>query len=241
MIDVHAHLNEIEDAAGAVERARAVGVSRILAVGMDLESNRRTLALADEHSKVVLPALGYHPWNIDTEEVTATLSHIDEHLERCVAVGEVGLDYKTKIKKSVQWEVFAEVLRLANRHRKPVIVHSRFSHQRCHRMVSEEGVGRAVFHWFSGPLETLKRIIDDGYFVSCTPALATSAAHRKAIRHAPLKRILVETDCPVSYQGRASEPALLIETIRQLSLLKRVPEKQVARVTTATARKLFHI
>jgi TatD DNase family protein len=156
-----------------------------------------------------------------------------------VAVGEVGLDYKVKVKKSLQWEVFARVLRLANRHRLPVIVHSRYSHQRCHKMVSEEGIDRAVFHWYSGPLDILDRIIGDGYFVSCTPALAYSPAHRKAIRHAPLDRILVETDCPVAYQGKASEPAHLIETIHQLSLLKRLPRDEVARVTTDSAESLF--
>lgn len=241
MIDGHAHLNEIEDAAGAVERARAAGVTQILAVGMDLASNRRTLTLADEYRSVVVPAIGYHPWNIAIDDLPITLTHMDEHLNRCVAVGEVGLDYKIRVKKAVQWEVFAEVLKLAKRHRKPVIVHSRFSHQRCHRMVAEAGIDRAVFHWYSGPLDILDRIIADGYYVSCTPALAASPAHRKAIRHAPLERVLVETDCPVAYQGKASEPALLTETIRQLSLLKGLPAQKVANITTATARRFYEL
>ena len=241
MIDGHAHLDEIEDAAGAVARARAAGVDRILAVGMDIASNRRTLALAEEHRGVVLPAVGYHPWRIASEEMTVTLAHVEKNLQRCVALGEVGLDYKVKVKKSLQWEVFAEVLHLARRYGKPVIVHSRYSHQRCHRMVVEAGIDRAVFHWFSGSLEILDRIIADGYYVSCTPALATSPAHRKAIRHAPLDRILVETDCPVPYQGKVSEPAHLLETIRALSLLKALPEAEVVRITTASACRFFQI
>ena len=241
MIDGHAHLNEIADVAAAIERARAAGVEQILAVGMDLPSNRATLALADAHRPIVIPALGYHPWNLDAEDLTATLSHMDAHIDRCAAVGEVGLDYKVKVKKALQWQVFDEVLRLAIRHRKPVIVHSRYSHQRCHRMVVAAGVEKAVFHWFSGPPEILERIISDGYYVSCTPALATSPAHRKAIALAPLERILVETDCPVAYQGKVSEPAHLVETIRQLSLLKHVPEAEVARITTASAKNLYRI
>lgn len=239
LIDGHAHLNEIEDAAGAVERARAAGVEQILAVGMDLASNRLTLALAEAHRGVVRPAIGYHPWNIKADDLAPTLAHIEAHLHRCVAVGEVGLDYKVKVKKTLQREVFAELLLLARRHRKPVIVHSRFSHQRCHQMVAKAGVERAVFHWFSGPLEILEVIIADGYYVSCTPALATSLVHRKAIRQAPLERILVETDCPVTYQGQASEPADLVETIRQLSLLKGLPQDRVVRTTTATAKSVF--
>ena len=58
---------------------------------------------------------------------------------------------------------------------------------------------------------------------------------------APLERILVETDCPVAYQGKASEPAQLIQTIRQLSLLKHLPEAEVARITTDSARSFFQI
>ncbi len=239
MIDGHAHLSEIEELAGPIERAKRAGVAQILAVGMDMASNRRTLVLAEKYGDMVLPAIGYHPWNIKIEEMEATLAHMDAHLGRCVAVGEVGLDYKVKVKKALQREVFAQVLHLANRHRLPVIVHARYSHRRCHEMVSQAGIDRAVFHWYSGPLDILDRIIDDGYFVSCTPALATSENHRKAIRHAPLERILVETDCPVAYQGMVSEPAHLIETIRQLSLLKRLPQDEVARVTTATAERLF--
>ena len=239
MIDGHAHLSEMEKIAGTIERARAAGVAQILAVGMDMASNRRTLALAEEYSGTVLPAIGYHPWSIQAKEMDATLAHMDEHLRHCVAVGEVGLDYKVKVKKALQWEVFAQALRLANSHRLPVIVHARYSHQRCHQMVSQAGIERAVFHWYSGPMDILDRIIDDGYFVSCTPALATSPNHREAIRHAPLQRILVETDCPVAYQGKASEPAHLIETIRQLSLLKRMPVDEVARVTTDTAGRVF--
>lgn len=241
MIDGHAHLDEIEDAAGVVARARAAGVDRIVAVGMDRASNRRTLALAAEHGGVVLPAVGYHPWNIETEELEATLAHMDKHLARCVAVGEVGLDYKVKVKKALQWQAFAEALRLADNWRKPVIVHSRYSHRRCHKMVSAAGIEKAVFHWFSGPLDILDRIVADGYYVSCTPALATSPAHREAMRHAPLERILVETDCPVAYQGKVSEPAHVIETIRQLSLLKALSADEVVQMTTATARRFFDL
>ena len=130
MIDGHAHLSEIEELAGPIARAKRAGVAQILAVGMDMASNRRTLALAEQYGGMVLPAIGYHPWNIKIEEMEATLAHMDAHLGRCVAVGEVGLDYKIKVKKALQREVFAQVLHLANSHRLPVIVHARYSHRR---------------------------------------------------------------------------------------------------------------
>jgi TatD DNase family protein len=241
LIDGHAHLNEIEDVNGAIERARAKGVTHIVAVGMDVESNRRTLALAEEYPGIVYPAIGYHPWSIRADDIDATLAFVDRHLERSIAVGEVGLDYKVKLKKPIQWEVFARMLDLAHRHRKPVIVHARYSHQRCHRKVADAGIEKAVFHWFSGPLEVLDRIVEDGYWVSCTPALAYSPAHQAAIKKAPLNRILIETDCPVPYSGKASEPAHLLDTLDHLSRLKDLPVEKVARATTANAREFFSI
>jgi TatD DNase family protein len=241
LIDGHAHLNEVNDIEGALNRAAAAGVARIVAVGMDIASNRRILEIAASYPGLVLPSVGFHPWSIPTESIEATLAFVKTHLAACTALGEVGLDYKAKVKKTVQWEVFARVLDLAVEFEKPVIVHARFSHQRCHRMVSEARIEKAVFHWYSGPLDLLEQIIADGYFVSCTPALAYSTPHRSAARHAPLERILIETDCPVEYRGKVSEPAHLIDTLTHLSRIKGLPLEEVARITTANARAFFGI
>lgn len=241
LIDGHAHLNEFEDIKGVIERARAKGVAQIVAVGMDIASNQRTLALAQEYPDIVYPAIGYHPWSIQADDIDTTLAYLERYLARCIAMGEIGLDYKVKFKKPVQREVFARVLDLAHRHRKPVIVHARYSHRRCHRMVADAGIEKAVFHWFSGPLEVLDRILADGYWVSCTPALAYSPAHQAAISKAPLNRILVETDCPVQYSGKASEPAHLLDTLAHLGRLKGLPLETVARATIANTEEFFGI
>jgi TatD DNase family protein len=241
LIDGHAHLNEIDDIEGALGRAAAAGVARIVAVGMDIASNRRVLELAAAHPGLVLPSVGFHPWSISTEKIEATLAFLRTHLASCTALGEVGLDYKAKVKKAVQWEVFARVLDLTAEFKRPVIVHARFSHQKCHRMVSAAKIKKAVFHWYSGPLDLLEKIIADGYYVSCTPALAYSVHHQAAIRQAPLERILIETDCPVEYQGKVSEPAHLIDTLTNLGRIKDLPLEEVARITTANARAFFGI
>ncbi len=241
IIDGHAHLSDVENISAALKRARAAGVAKIVAVGMSIASNRRTLELAAEFPDLVLPAIGFHPWSISTGEIETSLAFLKTHLVSCTALGEVGLDYRIKVKKAVQWEVFARVLDLAAEFEKPAIVHTRFSHQRCHRMVLEAGIKRAVFHWYSGPLDILEKIMADGYYVSCTPALKISTRHRDAIRHAPLERILVETDCPVAYRGKVSEPAHLIDTLTHLSRLKELPIEEVARITTANAIEFFGI
>ena len=239
MIDTHAHLDEIKEIDRAIQRAKDAGIRSIVAVGMDLASNVTTLDLAEQFPDMVHPAIGYHPWSISIDTIEENLNFIEENLPSCIALGEVGIDYKTKVQKPVQWEVFSKVLSLAIRHNRPVIVHSRFSHQRSHRMVKDSGIDKAVFHWYTGSLEILEKIIDDGYYISATPALAYSPPHQAAMKAAPIERILVETDSPVEYQGKVSEPADLTITLKELSRLRGMDVEEVRRITTANAKQFF--
>jgi TatD DNase family protein len=241
MIDGHAHLNEISDIDGAIERAASAGIRTVIAVGMDIESNRITLDLAGRFPGVIYPAVGYHPWSIVPGEIDANLSFIGENLVSCIALGEIGLDYKTKLKKQIQWDVFGRLLLIAKEMDKPVIIHSRYSHSRTFEMTGSAGVNRAVFHWYSGPGDILRAIIDSGYFVSASPALAYSPPHRAAIDAAPLERILVETDAPVEYQGKISEPADLVDTVRELAKIKGISFEDAAGITTENTRRFYRI
>ena len=241
MIDSHAHLNEIEDVEGALARARAAGITGIVAVGMEVASNRATLELHHRYPDLVYPAVGYHPWHLTPEGIEENLVFIKEHLSQCVALGEVGLDYQAKVKKKLQQEVLAKLLEIAARENRPVILHTRFSQPRALRMVKEAGIGKAVFHWYSGSLEVLEEIVAADYFISATPAAAYSPPHQAALEAAPLSHIIMETDAPVVYQEMISEPADLLVTARELSRIKRIELSQVIETTTANARSFFKI
>jgi TatD DNase family protein len=239
MIDGHAHLNETDDIDQAVEKAKSVGVRGIIAVGMDIDSNLKTLSLARRFPAFIHPCIGYHPWSISPDNIDKNLAFVEANIGASLAIGEVGLDYGAKAKKRVQREVFEKILDIAKRRDKPVIIHSRYSHQRTFMMTQEAGIERAVFHWYSGPTDVLEGILGSGYFISATPALAYSPPHQEAMRIAPIDRILIETDSPVVYQGKKSEPADLVITIRELSRIKAVSEEEVVSVTTANT-ELFY-
>jgi TatD DNase family protein len=239
LIDGHAHLSDMEYPERAVENALSVGVNRIIAVSMNLESCRKTLTLADKFPDNVFPAIGYHPWSVTTEDVEDTLLFITQNLQRCVALGEVGLDYKVKVKKKLQQTVFSKLLNIAVQVHKPVIIHSRFSYQRTYETAAEAGIEKAVFHWYSGSVEILDKIIASGFYVSATPALAYSPHHQTAMARAPIERILIETDAPVQYGDRFSEPADLHETLFYLSRIKKIPEDQLAGMATKNAERFF--
>jgi TatD DNase family protein len=145
------------------------------------------------------------------------------------------------IQKDLQWKVFGEILDLAVEYDKPVILHCRFSHKRTYEMVVERAIRRAVFHWYAGPLDLLDNILESGYFISATPALAYSPFHQQAIKKAPLERILLETDTPVIYQGKESRPRDVMISLEEVARLKELDPLIVAKQTTQNATHFFRI
>ncbi len=241
LIDAHAHLDQLEDLPEALEEARAAGVEGIVAVGMEMESNLKVLRIAEGNRGYVYPAIGYHPWEVKEEEIGETLSFIRQSLGGCIALGEIGLDYKGRVKKDVQQRVFEALLEIGLEFEKPVILHCRYSHPRVFETVKRMGIPRAVFHWYSGPIHLLDEILDTGYYISATPALVYSPPHQEAIRRAPLERILLETDAPVVYGGRESRPKDVGTTVTEVARLKGADVLEVARKTTANASRFFGV
>jgi len=241
LIDGHAHLEKLEDLSESLQEAKAAGVRGIIAVGMDIESNQKVLHITKENKGYVYPALGYHPWEIKEKEVEANLSFIRDHVEEGLALGEIGLDYRIKVKKELQWKVFGELLDIALESNKPVIIHCRYSHRRAFEMVKEKRIKQAIFHWYSGPIDLLDKILSMGYFISATPALVYSPPHQEAIKRTPVERILLETDTPVSYRRRESRPKDVRITLKEVARLKGLDPSVVAERTTANASLFFQI
>jgi len=239
VIDTHAHLDELPDAQGEIERAKEGGVVGIVAVGQDIPSNEKTLEIASQNQGVVFPALGYHPWRLNPEDDEKTLAQIDKHLPQCVALGEVGLDYKAKTKKKVQKAMFLKILALAKKHDKPVIVHCRYSHKTAYEMIKDAGLRMAVFHWYSGPLELIPLIAESGYYMSACPALLYNPYHEKAIAAVPLSNLLLETDCPVQYQKLVSRPVHVQVTLKEAARVRGTSAEEIAAQTTENARRCF--
>ena len=234
-IDTHAHLDQLTDPLESLARARAAGLAAVVGVGMDLASNRTILELTEHSDGLVWPALGAHPWNVDPDLWEENQKFLEDHLPGAVALGEVGLDYKVKVKKELQKQAFKRALELAADLDKPVMVHARYSHDSCLELLDNAGVKKAVFHWYSGPTDLLDRILAQGFLISATPALAYSPVHRQALAHAPLDRVLIETDCPVEYQGVASQPSDLLTTVRLLAEVRGVEQDEIIRQTTKNA------
>jgi TatD DNase family protein len=251
LIDTHAHFDELKSLDLMLEEAKKAGVIAIIAVGSNHQSNIKTLEISREHHRFVYPALGLHPWelaNLGTFAIDGNLRFIEQNISSAVAVGEIGLDYDKRVlkvaSKELQQEVLGRLLNIARKYAKPAIIHSRYAWKDALQLVQDVGIDKAVFHWFTGFSSVLRDIIDGGYFVSATPAAEYHEEHRRAVKEAPLQRLLLETDCPVAY-GRAvryeSQPADILRDLEAVSQLKEIGEAAIAEQTTTNAINFFSL
>jgi TatD DNase family protein len=120
VIDTHAHLDALDDPSGAIARARAAGVDRIVAIASGVESTRTTLSIA-AREEGVHAAAGIHPHQAADGESLDDLRRLADG--RVVAIGEIGLDfYRDYAPREDQRRVFGEQLELAAELGKPVVI-----------------------------------------------------------------------------------------------------------------------
>lgn len=252
IIDTHAHLDHIEDLDQALANAVAAGVEAIVAVSMDLNSCRKNLGIKQSVRQLkIFLGMGMHPSEAKREDVPACLALIREHAPSLSAIGEIGLDFwykwvrKDEAKKEEQREVFRAFLEVAKELNLPAVIHSRGAWRECLEICRDVGVARAVFHWYSGPLDVLDDILQNGYYVSTTPSLAYSPQSREAIQHAPIERVLIETDTPVYYksgegdEGFKAEPKDVVRTLEAYCALIGITREKALAVFNRNAMEFF--
>jgi TatD DNase family protein len=248
VIDTHAHLDEIEELPEVLTAARSAGITGIIAVGSDGDSNRKVLDIARRYPDFIYPAIGLHPWNIKQNTLEDELAFIREHVNDVVAIGEIGLDYHKRVValagKDLQKSVFESLLKIACDSQKVAVIHSRYAWRDAYDLVVKMKIERAVFHWFTGPSSVLREIVGSGYYLSATPAVEYHEEHRRAIRETPLDRLLLETDSPVVYcKGRENEftsvPGDVLRSLAGVARLRNIHVDAVADKTSANAVRLF--
>jgi TatD DNase family protein len=252
IIDTHAHIDQLEDLPGVLERADEAGVSDIVAVSVDLDSMKKVLVIAGQYRKPKIhPALGVHPGKVQQDGQQSALDFMRANITQACAIGETGLDYwykwvrKNEVERQKQKDSFSFHLSLAKEFDLPIVIHSRGAWRDCLSMARAAGVKRVLFHWYSGPVDILDQILEAGFYVSTGPSVAYSPESRRAMAHAPLERILVETDSPVHYKdGETSfmaEPKDVIRAWKALAQLKNLNEQESLAVVNANAKTFFGI
>jgi len=256
IFDSHTHLywrSFDGDRQEALARARAAGVSRLLVIGTDVETSRAALDLARSDENI-WASVGIHPNDLGPEGPSAeTLAEIRELArdERCVAIGETGLDYYwDRVPARHQLEGFRWHLELAAALDKPVVVHSRDAHSDTQSVLTEALVGGhpgGVMHCFTMGAEELEAYTALDMYISFSGVVTypKNEDNRAAARLVSTERLLVETDCPFlppqPWRGKRNEPAYVKEVVERLAELRGVRWQTLAEETATNAARLFGI
>jgi TatD DNase family protein len=247
MIDSHTHLDSCEPPNEELVAAAAeAGVDHLVTVGMDLESCRGAL-LAAETFPPVYAAIGRHPnsaTGFDPGDL-AQLRVLAAH-ERCVAIGETGLDfYRDSAPRADQERAFEGQIALAAETGKPLIIHTRAAEEPTLKMLRDHADGvTVILHCFSMP-EHLDEVLDRDWIVSFAgnvtypknEALAAAAAR------VPAERLLVETDAPYltpqPMRKHRNQPAYVTHTARFVAQRRGVSLDELDRDVSRTAARVF--
>jgi TatD DNase family protein len=248
VIDTHAHLDALDDADGALTRAREAGVTRVVTVGTTIASCRRALELADRHEGV-FAALGLHPheageaWEEELDELRELLAH-----PRAVAVGETGLDhYRDYAPHDRQAQLFRAQVSLAEALEKPLVVHTRAADEET--LDTLRGLApdtRVVLHCFSSTA-LLEPALESGWYVSFAGNVTYPKAPelRWAAERVPADRLLAETDSPYlapqPVRGRPNEPANVVHTYAMLAEARGEDVEELGRQIESNAADAFEL
>ncbi len=250
LVDTHAHLDSADfkdDREEVISRSLAAGVGAIVTVGIDLDSSRQAIALAQQYP-CIYAAVGVHPHGAARlgQDDLAELARLSRD-KAVAAIGEIGLDfYRNLSPRDKQKEVFVAQLELARQMDKPVLVHDRLAHVDTMCILRDKGRNlRGVLHCFSGDQGMAVQAAKMGFYISFAGPITFQNARKlqELVRALPLDCMLIETDCPYlaphPHRGQRNEPAYVRLVAAQIAALKGVPFGQVAEITTANAGRLF--
>jgi len=244
LADSHCHLDSFKAPLKAIENARKAGVARILTASTGPESMQKCLSLAKKFPQV-LCALGLHPSNIlsmQQNEIERAIAFAEKNISNAAAIGEVGLDFKhakTPAQRALQESVLREFIRLAMKNSLPVCVHARYAETRCLDILEEESARKVHMHWFTNSKKTASRAVLLGYFISCGPIIIHDSASAEVVKSIPLENLLLETDAPVPFGGRNSEPSWIADVCKKVAQIKGVSQEEVAKATGNNFTSLF--
>ena len=246
-VDTHCHLFLMDrEPPDVVETAKAAGVERLICVGVDPETSRRSLELADGIDGVFATA-GMHPHDASGFDAEAG-ARIEEllHDPRVLAVGECGLDFfRMHSPVEDQERVFKIHIALSNETGKPLVVHVRDAWPDVLRVLDEGSAERVVIHCFSGDADIARECEARGYWVSFAGNITypKNERFRQAAKMLDLERILVETDSPFlapqNLRGRDNQPANVRATIAEIARARGEDVDDVVAATAANARAAF--
>jgi TatD DNase family protein len=250
-VDSHCHLEMEEydaDREQVIGRGKKAGLRYMLTVATEEKYFAKALEIIESH-EMIYGAFGIHPHN--SQEFNEKLAErIRGYFSqsKLVAYGEIGLDfYRNYAPRDVQIKAFRAQIELAKELSLPIIVHSRDAKEETLRILAETdaAVNGAVMHCFSYDLETARKLFDMGFYLSIPGTITYKNASelREMLRHAPLERILPETDAPFltpePHRGKRNEPGFVSIVVKGIAEAVNKPLEDVSPILCNNFVELF--
>lgn len=248
IIDTHAHYDDAQfdcDREALLSALPAQGVSRVISCGCDIQSSTFNQALSRQYDFIYFAA-GLHPENLegcDLKDLDTIRAFAAD--EKCLAIGEIGLDYHWMCSaKEKQCAFFEAQLELANRLDLPVIVHDREAHGDTLEILKKYKP-KGVLHAFSGSVEMAQEILNLGMYLGFGGVLTFKNAKKcvDVLRQTPKERILFETDCPYMSpepcRGRRNDSAKIAHVAEKAAEILNCTAQEITNIAAENAKTLF--
>jgi TatD DNase family protein len=249
LVDVHCHYtykNFQKDLDKTIKKMENSGVRKVITNGLDPKDNMAVLELAKKY-KIVEAAMGIYPTeagNLSEKELKEILKQIEDNKDNIIAIGEVGLDHhwtKDKKKQDRQKEVLSEIIKLANKIKKPIIVHSRNAESETVEIMKAAKVP-VIMHCFCGKLEPTNEAIKAGFYFSIPTMIVRSKTFKKLVKRAGLDKLLTETDAPflAPKSGERNDASNITQSITKIAEVLKMDESKVAQKIYSNYKKVFN-
>jgi TatD DNase family protein len=239
--DMHCHLNELEE--NELEEIFKNNI-KVVAVSEDTKSLNKIIELSNIYPKNVIPCGGFHPWMIKEgkiDEAKTVLKIVQKNGLKCI--GEVGIDkrFLSEDTYKIQEEIFLSYVNLAKELNSMINIHSPNAWSEVLNILKNKEIERAMFHWYTGPLNLINQIISQGYVISLNVALMIQTKHQKIIDETPLSNVVLESDGPYNYHGIRLSPLMLYKFVDFISDIKKVERDNIILTTSKNAKKLLNL
>jgi TatD DNase family protein len=249
LCDSHTHVDQYDNAElpGIIERALSHNVTHIIAAGTTLKSTEKCISLANQYP-MIYAGTGIHPSEVTElldEKQSLLLYSMITNNDKVVCMSEIGLDYLPESpNKALQQQVFREQIRIAIATNKPIIFHSRESHEDVFNLLKEEQAFKVggIMHYFQSDIRTALQAIDLGFYISIARPLLRIPELQTTVKHIPLSNMVLETDCyPQPFKKNRqswTEPRPLMDIASHMALIKNISIEEVGNTTTANLKSL---
>lgn len=262
LVDIHAHLDHAkfrQDLDKVIENARKAGVKAIINSGVNSTTNKIALQIQEKYPDIVKVSFGLYPIDalaaeieqgeaegfvrdIEQFDIDKEMEWIVENKEKCIAIGECGLDFKWgKEHEKEQKKNFQKVIEMVERIKKPIIVHTRKAELDAVEMLESSKIKKIVLHCFCGRKHLVKRAADNGWSFSIPPIIVRLQQFQLMAEMVNISQLLTETDAPYlsPYPGKRNEPAFVIETIRKIAEIKKITPEDTANNIFMNYQRMF--